>query len=60
MSVVLLSRLILNLRLENEIISGRDISMRETRMLFAPKRLGLPTVEIRDGSDREYVDEEQY
>ena len=29
-------------------------------MLFAPKRLGLPTVEIRDGSDREYVDEEQY
>ena len=60
MSVVLLSRLILNLRLENEIISGRDISMRETRMLFAPKRLGLPTVEFRDGSGREYVDEEQY
>jgi len=53
-SVVLLSRLILNLRLENEyIINGDYLKTNPSRILFAPRILGNLTAELRDMADEE-------
>lgn len=55
-SVVLLSRLILNLRLENEyMVNGDYLKTNPSRMLFAPRILGNLTAELRDSDD---VDDE--
>lgn len=52
-SVVLLSRLILNLRLENEyMVNGDYLQTNPSQMLFAPRILGNLTANFRDeGSD---------
>lgn len=53
-SVVLLSRLILNLRLENEyIVNGDYLKTNPSRMLFAPRILGNLTAELRDMADED-------
>lgn len=53
-SAVLLSRLILNLRLENEyIVNGDYLKTNPSRMLFAPRILGNLTAELRDMADED-------
>lgn len=53
-SVVLLSRLILNLRLENEyIVNGDFLKTNPSRMLFAPRILGNLTAELRNMADED-------
>lgn len=51
-SVVLLSRLILNLRLENEyMVDGEYLKTNPSQMLFAPRILGNLTAELCDIDD---------
>lgn len=58
-SVVLLSRLILNLRLENEyMVNGDYLKTNPSRMLFAPRFLGNLTAELRDSDDVDGEDDD--
>lgn len=59
-SVVLLSRLILNLRLENEyMVNGDYLKTNPSRMLFSPRILGNLTAELRDSDDVDYGDDNE-
>lgn len=59
LSVVLLSRLILNLRLENEyMVNGGYLQTIPSQMLFAPRILGNLTAELRDSDDVDGEDDD--